>query len=165
MQFHPSLDMRYVKQYHEVNVPFAVRASGAVAASFHAEHNRLFGYDLAEQKTPLEVINLRLRAVGVMKKPTFPDSAKHGADASGAKKGSRRAWVPERQAFEDVPVYDAEKLLHGMRLDGPASVDQANTSLFLSAAYSLVCDRFGNYLGYRRDRLDALPKTVKELVS
>ncbi|MBI5480197.1 MAG: hydantoinase/oxoprolinase family protein [Deltaproteobacteria bacterium] len=163
MQFLPSLDMRYVKQYHEVNVGFPVGASQKVAGSFHAEHDRLYGYNLAEQKTPLEVINLRLRAVGVMKKPTFPDSPRKGGDAAGAKKGTRRAWVPEHQAFEEVPVYDADKLLHGMRLDGPASIDQANTSLFLSAAYSLVCDRYGNYLGYRRDRLDALPQSVRAL--
>ncbi len=166
MRFAPSLDMRYVKQYHEVNVPFSFGESAqAIAARFHAEHDRLYGYHLAEQKTALEVINLRLRAVGLSKKPVFPDSPRRGADPAGARKGSRRAWVPERQAFEDVPVYDADKLLHGMRLDGPASVDQANTSLFLSAAYSLVCDRFGNYVGYRRDRKDALPQTVKELLS
>ena len=72
--------------------------------------------------------------------------------------------MPEHQAFEEVPTFDAERLQHGMRLCGPALVDQANTTLFLSAAYDLVCDRFGNYVGYRRDALEVLPATIRELV-
>ena len=162
MAFQPSLDMRYVKQYHEVNVPFDVGA-GDVVERFHREHDRLYGYHLAEQKTPVEVINLRLRSIGHTLKPSFPERPRGPADAAGAKKGARRAWVPERTAFEDVPLYDAERLEHGMRLAGPALVDQANTTLFLSAAYDLVCDRYGNFIGYRKDRVEALPPSIQEL--
>jgi N-methylhydantoinase A len=160
----PSLDVRYAKQYHEVNVAFVPGKSADVARRFHAEHDRLYGYNLAELNTPLEVINLRLRAVGKAKKPVFPDTPKSALDAEVALKGHRRAWVPEQNAFVQVKVYDAEKLVHGMRLDGPASIDQANTSLFLSGAYSLVCDRYGNFVGYRKGQNDLLPQSVTELL-
>ena len=163
MAFQPSLDMRYVKQYHEVNVPFDVGGADVVAR-FHGEHDRRYGYHLAEQKTPVEVINVRLRSIGRTVKPSFPEMKKGGADPKLARKGSRRAWVPEKQSFEEVPTYDAEKLENGMRLSGPAIVDQANTTLFLSAAYDLVCDRYGNYVGYRRDAKDRLPKSILELL-
>ena len=163
MAFHASLDVRYVKQYHEVNVPFDPDA-GDVVERFHAEHDRLYGYHLRDQRTPVEVINLRLRAVGRTPKPSFPKTPRRGPDASTARKGSRHAWVAERAAFAAVPVYDGEALAHGMRLCGPALVDQANTTLLLSAAYDLVCDAHGSYFGYRRDCADALPKSVAELV-
>jgi N-methylhydantoinase A len=163
MSFEPSLDLRYVKQYHEVNVAFDP-ASADVAERFHEEHDRLYGYHLAEQKTPVEVINLRVRSIGRVTPPSFPAMKRSGADAASARKGKRRAFVPERSGFEALPVYDADRVLHGMRIEGPALVDQANTSLFLSAAYDLVCDAFGNFLGYRRDRKDALPETVVELL-
>lgn len=162
MVLQPSLDMRYVKQYHEVNVLFDPGAKDVVER-FHREHDRLYGYHLADQGTPVEVINLRLRSIGRTRKPSFPERPRGPADASGARKGARRAWVPERGAFDDVPVYDAERLEHGMRLAGPALVDQANTTLFLSAAYDLVCDRYGNFIGYRRDRVEALPASIAEL--
>ncbi|MCK4930828.1 MAG: hydantoinase/oxoprolinase family protein, partial [Candidatus Aminicenantes bacterium] len=60
-----SLDMRYVKQYHEVNVEITKETLtkgdlASIARSFHPEHNRLFGYSLEEEKTPIELINLRL---------------------------------------------------------------------------------------------------------
>ncbi|MBI3183569.1 MAG: hydantoinase/oxoprolinase family protein [Myxococcales bacterium] len=158
----PSLDMRYVKQYHEVNVPFSP-GSSEVAERFHREHDRLYGYDLADQKTPIEVINVRLRSIGRVNKPSFPELALAGSDPASARKGERRAWVPERRAFEEVPTYDADRLSHGMRLSGPALVDQANTTLFLSAGYGLVCDRYGNFVGFRRDRAESLPASVAEL--
>ncbi len=167
MAFSASLDLRYVKQHHEVNVAFPLGAPIEeidIPARFHREHDRLFGYHLGEQGTPIEVINLRLRAIGRVVPPSFPSLPKGGADASPAKKGMRRVWVPERQAFAEVPVYDADRMRHGMRLDGPAVVDQANTSLFLSAAYGLACDRFGNFVGYRKDRIEALPASVREMI-
>jgi N-methylhydantoinase A len=164
MEFAPSLDMRYVRQYHEVNVPFDAASPADVVERFHVEHDRLYGYQLREEKTPVEVINLRLRAVGRTPKPTFPEAPTGGTDASAARKGARRAWVPERARFEDVPAYDGERVGRGMRIEGPALVDQTNTSLFLSADYDLVCDRHGNFLGFKRDRADALPAAVRELL-
>ncbi len=163
MAFFPSVDLRYVKQYHEVNVPFDP-SRDEVAALFHAEHDRLYGYHLEKEQTPIEVINLRLRSVGKTNKPSFPAQKRKGADPRGARKGERRAYLPERQAFEEAPVYDADRLTHGVRIEGPALVDQANTTLFLSAAYDLVCDRFGNFAGYRRDQKSSLPASVLELL-
>jgi N-methylhydantoinase A len=163
MAFQPSLDLRYVKQHHEVNVPFPQGATD-VPERFHQEHDRLFGYHLGEQKTPIEAINLRLRAIGRVVPPAFPPMPRGGHDAASARRGSRRAWVPEKQAFEEVPIYDADKIQHGMRILGPALVDQANTTLFLSAAYGLCCDRYGNFVGYRKDRIEALPRTIAELL-
>lgn len=163
MEFQPSLDMRYVKQYHEVNVPFDI-GTGVVVERFHRAHDRLYGYALDGQGTPVEVINVRLRSIGRTRKPRFPETPRRGADGAAARKGARRAWVPERAAQGEVPAYDSEKIGHGMRIAGPALVDQANTTLFLSAAYDLVCDAFGNFVGYRRDGLQALPESLQELL-
>ena len=48
------------------------RSSGAIrppsAAVFHAEHNRLYGYSLETEGTPIELINVRLQAVGATDK-------------------------------------------------------------------------------------------------
>ncbi len=37
----------------------------AIAAAFHAEHDRLYGYHLEAEGTGLELINVRVRAIGV----------------------------------------------------------------------------------------------------
>jgi N-methylhydantoinase A len=68
VEFIYSLDMRYIKQYHEVNVVVAREEIDkgdltSMARSFHPEHDRLFGYSLEEEGTPIELINLRLACV------------------------------------------------------------------------------------------------------
>jgi N-methylhydantoinase A len=86
--FQRSADMRYAKQYHEVNVPWEPEREDP-ALRFHRDHDRLYGYDLAEEGTPIELINLRLRAIGRTPKPCFPERPRGGADASGARKRAR----------------------------------------------------------------------------
>jgi N-methylhydantoinase A len=73
-EFLPTLDLRYVGQYHEV--PLQVNMDDIfsfnldkIKKEFHREHNRQFGYSLEEEGTELEIINVRLRAIGVTEKP------------------------------------------------------------------------------------------------
>jgi N-methylhydantoinase A len=154
--------MRYVRQYHEVSLPLLPLAS--LADRFHAEHNRLYGYSLEEEGTPLELINLRVRAVGVTEKPTFRDEERSGADPGFARKGEREAWVPEERAMRPVPVYDGHALRFGNRIAGPAVVEQRNTTLFMSADYDAAVDSMGSFVVYHRDRREALPESVREVL-
>ena len=69
-----SADLRYLGQYHEVNVavPAAMLRAGkwqAVRALFHARHDRLYGYALGEEATPVEILNIRVSALGSTDKP------------------------------------------------------------------------------------------------
>ena len=146
---HVALDLRYLKQYHEVTVPVeAADVAGgdldAVAHAFHAAHDRLYGYNLADAGTGLELINVRVRTVGTTERPTLPRLADGGPDASIARTGERRAWVPERARFDSVPVYDGHALLAGHQLSGPALIERTDTTIFVSAAYDAAVDPLGS---------------------
>jgi N-methylhydantoinase A len=156
-RFIARFDCRYAKQYHEVSftVPLdAVRAAdaAAIADAFHAEHDRLYGYSLAEQGTPVQIINLRLQALGETDKPAAEAQPHGGADPSGALKGERRMYIPEQDGFGSVPVYDGHALRHGNRIAGPALIEQVNTAIFVSQAYDCVCDRAGSFAVFRKGR-------------
>jgi N-methylhydantoinase A len=143
-----SLDLRYVKQYHEVTVPVlreAVRKAdwAVIAKAFHAEHDRLYGYELSAEGTRIEIINVRVRSVGRVDKPALPRRERGSADASQALKGKRRAYVPERDELEEIPVYDGHALLAGNRIAGPALIERTDTTLFVSAAYAASVDEHG----------------------
>ncbi len=140
-----SLDLRYLKQYHEVTVPVprqAVKEADwdAIAKLFHGEHDRLYGYELSQEGTRLEIINVRVRSVGSVDKPALARCEHGSADASAALKGRRRAFVPEREAFEEIPVYDGHRLLAGNTIDGPALIERTDTTLFVSAMYRASVD-------------------------
>ncbi|MBI5851062.1 MAG: hydantoinase/oxoprolinase family protein [Planctomycetes bacterium] len=144
-----ALDLRYLKQYHEVTLPIAreLLTRGdwdGVAKAFHAEHDRLYGYQLAAEGTGLELINVRVRCVGRTRRPELPRLQRGGRDASRVKKGMRSAFVPETGAFADVPVYDGHRLLAGNVIPGPALLERTDTTIFLSGAYLGEVDEAGS---------------------
>ncbi len=158
-------DCRYLKQYHEVSftVPWAAfeaRDHAAIAAAFHAEHNRLFGYSLEEQKVPVELINVRLQALGASDKPEFRALDRDGPDPAHALKGRRPVYVPEDKAFREVPIYDGHALRHGNRVAGPAMIEEVTTAVFVSANYDCITDRFGSFVVYRKGREDLVAATL-----
>jgi N-methylhydantoinase A len=153
------VELRYVGQYHEVSL--ALEPLDSLPERFHAEHNRLFGYALAEEGTPLELINLRVRAIGVTDKPLQRSEEHAGADPSHADKGERTVWVPEEKGFTQIPVFDGHALRHGNRISGAAIVEQRNTTLFVSAAYELVVDATGSMVVFQQGRSQALPESLR----
>ncbi len=159
-------DCRYLKQYHEVSfdVPWeAVEARdlASIAAAFHGEHNRLFGYSLEDEGAPVEIINLRLQAIGITDKPAHAVEAFAGADAGVALKGERAVYIPEDDGFRSVPIYDGHKMRFGHRVTGPAMIEQVTTAIFVGASFDCVCDQFGSFVLYRKDRED-LVATISE---
>lgn len=144
-----ALDLRYLGQYHEVAVPVAEAALAgagwdAVRERFHARHDRLYGYSLRAEGTPLELLNLRLAAVGTVPKPPLRREPRRAAGAAGALKGRRAVWLPARARFRPVPVYDGDRLGHGQRLRGPAIIETANTSIVVPARWRAEYDAHGN---------------------
>ncbi len=163
-------DCRYLKQYHEVSVivPWSAidnRSAGEIAAAFHAEHRRLYGYSLEAEKTPIELINVRLQAIGATEKAAYPEDSYEGLDGSHALKGERAVYIPETSKFESVPIYDGHRLRHGARIAGPALVESVTTTIFVSASYDGVVDRYRSFVVYlkgREDLVRACLKTAQE---
>ena len=75
-QFRYALDLRYLGQYHEVTVEVPLTDirpynEEAIKERFHGAHDRLYGYSLKQEGTPVELVNLRLTATGATDKPVF----------------------------------------------------------------------------------------------
>jgi len=152
-----SMDLRYLKQYHEVNVVIKrdeveqVNIE-SIVKKFHPEHNRLYGYSLEDEGTPIELINMRLTIIGKTDKPQFSDEKDQGKDASNALKDRRNVYIPNKRDFEEINVYDGSKLKCGNKVIGPGIIEQVNTTTFVSPEYNVVCDRYGSYTMYLKAR-------------
>ena len=154
-----SLDMRYVKQYHEVNVEVTREEVErgdfeSMAGKFHPQHNQLYGYSLEEQGTPIELINMRLVCIGKTEKPEFMVDDYAGEDPSPAFKKKRRVFLPRQGKFTNVDVFDGFKLHYGNRIEGPAVIEQVNTTTFVTPEYSILVDKYGSYTMYLKERED-----------
>lgn len=164
MRFYLSLDCRYVKQYHEVSIPVPVDVIRQadieeIKRVFHHDHNRMYGYSLEEEGTSVELINVRLQAVGLTEKPRHVEESRGEEDPAGALKGERNVYVPEVSGFKTVPVYDGHRTRHGHRLIGPALVEQVNTTLFVSASFDCICDRYGSFIAFQKGREELVAAT------
>ncbi|MBE2241231.1 MAG: hydantoinase/oxoprolinase family protein, partial [Burkholderiaceae bacterium] len=153
------LDCRYLKQYHEVSVevaPDAVarRDAAAIASAFHAEHQRLYGYSLEAEGSPIEIINVRLQAIGETDRPSYHRQTPGSADASAARKAARKMYVPERDAFAEVPVYDGHRMVCGNRVAGPALIEQQTTAIFVGETFDCTVDALGSFVLYAKGRED-----------
>ncbi len=128
-----SADMRYVGQGHEVSValPGGVLSAddlAAIAAEFERTYESLYG-----RKGPdvaLEVINWRLVASGPRPDMNFKLS-RDSSKWSDARKGSRLAYFPESNAFVETAIYDRYALQPGMKFNGPAIVEERESTLII----------------------------------
>lgn len=140
-------DCRYLKQYHEVSFPvsahvFEKRDIERITKAFHDEHNRLYGYTLEEERTPIEIINVRVQSLGRTEKPGQRKGSPGNPDPSEAFKERRRIYVFEDEEFQNVPVYDGHRLRPGHRIQGPAMIEQVTTAVFVSRSFDCTCDPY-----------------------
>jgi N-methylhydantoinase A len=144
-----SMDMRYVGQHHEVTVavPGGELSSAdipGIAGAFHQVHERLYTY--AEPESDVEVINLRVAAVGLVPKTPLQEEEDAGPDARPALKGTRAAFVEDAGGMVEVPVYDGHRLRCGNVLEGPAIVELVTTTVVLFPGNRGRVDAFGNLI-------------------
>jgi N-methylhydantoinase A len=157
IEFVYSIDMRYVKQYHEVNVVVTKEEINqgdlkSIARKFHLEHNRLYGYSLEEVGTKIDVVNLRLVCIGKTEKPKFLKMKYESPDPSKAFKKERKVYIPTDKQFLMIPVFDGDKLRFGNKVEGPAIIEQVNTSAFVSPEFTVICDAYGSFTMYLKER-------------
>jgi len=126
-------DIRYVGQGHEVSValPDGVLSSNDLArvtAEFERTYEALYG-----RKGPdvaLEVINWRVVASGP--RPDMNLKLPHDSSKRGdARKGSRPAYFPESNGFVETAIYDRYALQPGMKFNGPAIVEERESTLIV----------------------------------
>ena len=148
ISFKAALDLRYVGQWHELQVPLDWEPGGAPAIGdmedrFHAEHDRTFGY--ASSSSAIECLAVRLSAVGATPQVDLSDLDEM-AEGRVAPSGRRATWSPGSRAMVDTPVYDGHGLQPGFEVAGPAIVELATTTIVLLEGFDLVVDRRGAFL-------------------
>ncbi len=158
IRFVPSLDLRYVGQYHEVPLEVEMETIynfdlEAIKDAFHIEHNRQFGYELKEEGTELEIINIRFRAIGITEKPhSLSGNIEQGVDTlEEALKGRREAYIPEKKEMLEIPVYDGDILKSNFKIVGPAIIEQVNTTVFLGESYNCDTGIGGAFIVYNKE--------------
>ena len=142
-----SVDLRYHGQSFEL--PIAVPPGALTEADikrlrteFDAAHERAYGYAAAEDA--VELVNVRLAAIGVTPRPRRAPLQAGGREPGAALKGTREVWFAE--GWRKTGVFDRAKLLSGNIIAGPAIVEEPDASTLVHPGWEASVDQHGNLL-------------------
>ncbi len=126
-------EMRYVGQGHEVMVGLPDGSLGPDDADrlttvYRKEYRRLYSREGPD--VPLEAITWRVE-VSAPRPEIRLDDGGDASDPSKAQKGEREIYLPEDKGFRKVPVYDRYLLGPGATLEGPAVVEERESTVIL----------------------------------
>lgn len=125
-----------------VDLPLDTTAWSEAADRFHDEHVRRYGYD--QRAVAVEVVTLRVTAIGALPKPRFARRELGPADAEAARVARRPVVFAEGSL--DTPVYDRPRLEPGACLCGPALVVQADCTTLIHPGQRASVDALGNLI-------------------
>ena len=146
--FERLVDMRYVGQSYELSIPFGEGGVEEVLdrmlADFHAEHERAYGFAAPDE--PVEFVTLRLTAVGRIAKPKLNELPAGRGDVEAARRAVRQVYFAEAGGFVDCPSYDRYQLPAGGVVEGPAIVEEMDSTTVIHPGFRGEVDRYGNLL-------------------
>ncbi|HEY1294046.1 MAG TPA: hydantoinase/oxoprolinase family protein, partial [Chloroflexota bacterium] len=122
-------DVRYAGQGHEIRIELprgrlGPESLGAIRETFESVYRGLFGRTGPD--VPLEAVSWRVIAAG--SRPSVKLSAPASAAATDAHKGERLVYFPEWEEHRPVRVYDRYVLAPGTTLEGPAIVEEREST-------------------------------------
>ncbi len=147
--FRRQIETRYAGQSFEIAVDcppgeLARSTLDAIHDEFHLEHLRSYGHNSPEEMT--ELVNFRVTAVGKIKKPTMRAIGMATEPVATASKGTRPVCYDTLGDYVSTVIYDRGRLQAGHRLDGPAVVEEMDSSTLVLPGYVAEVDGFGNLL-------------------
>jgi len=141
-----SLDMRFVGQGSETNVPlpereFTKMKKNEVRRRFDEVYEKLYGRTYPDSE--VEFINFKVRASLPERLIQFPILDKRGKSLDQAIKGKRKAYSPMAKDFIPYTVYDRYKLFPNATFKGPAIIEEKESTLIVGEDASVSVDHFG----------------------
>lgn len=148
-----SLDLRYVGQSYELNIPFEGDMLDASAA-FHQAHERRFGYSDPNER--VQVVNVRLKARGLN---TYPALERLEVVTQFSPEPAMMRDVVFAQGDgltrESIPIYERATLCSGASFSGPAIVTQYDTTTLVPPEWYARVDGVGNLIIERVEEQDS----------
>ncbi|MBP0593791.1 hydantoinase/oxoprolinase family protein [Paraburkholderia sp. LEh10] len=138
-----SAEMRYRGQSFEIDTeldPSLVEHcdADALAAAFHAAHRRMYGH--ADDSAAVQVITLRLVAIGKTDKPQFPRRELNVATPNPV--GTVTCHLDGE--IREIGLYRRASLEPGHHFDGPAVIAQDDCTTVVPPGFRVNVDEFSN---------------------
>ncbi len=146
VRFERWADMRYRKQGSDIRVQIPAGILGpdsvhGIAEAFAKTYEGLFGHVVPD--TPVDVMSWRVAAIGPKPSVTLPRAEMTAADPV---KGYRDIYLPHMGGFAQVPVLDRYKIGSGQTFEGPAIVEERESTVVISGHAQISQDEHRNLI-------------------
>ena len=133
-----SLDVRYTGQSYELNVPY----SEDFISDFYKAHSFMYGY--AYMDKAIEIVNLRVRAIGKVIPISLPPISTNQIYNDPAPIEYRQVEMSEGSSF--LAVFAFERLAPGIKFVGPALIVSSDTTILINKNDVVNVDNYQNLL-------------------
>lgn len=145
-RFHSVAEMRYVGQNYELQVDIPAgkitqRDLEQMKQDFFKAHEMNYGY--YNPKAPVQFVNFRSEAVGVVQKPQLAELTQEMEDSAQALLDHRPVYF-KRIGLVDCPIYDRSKFGRCKRINGPCVVEQMDSTTVIPPGVWFEVDAHGN---------------------
>ncbi|MCF4098627.1 MULTISPECIES: hydantoinase/oxoprolinase family protein [Maritalea] len=143
-----TVDLRYVGQNYELQVSFpegeiTKDTLAKLREDFEAAHAQRYGF--SPEGEAVELVTLRTEAVGVVKKASI-QAKMDKASSLPQPVGTREVWMPEAEGLVTSPVYQRDDLQFGHEFQGPAVVEQMDTTTLILPGMRARVDAYLNLI-------------------
>ncbi len=140
-----SADMRYAMQGREIDVPVP-------SGTLQPEHGQeiLDAFSLAHMQKfnwshpGLEVMGVNWKVVASGPRPRISFDHRGAGPGGEARRGDREVYFPEFDGVRPCPVYDRYQLQPGFTCDGPAVIEERESTIVIGPGGSATVDELGN---------------------
>ncbi|MFC1902888.1 hydantoinase/oxoprolinase family protein [Chloroflexota bacterium] len=146
IQFDRSLDMRFIGQGAETNLPIARHnftewTREEIRHLFDETYEALYGRTYLESE--VEFVSYRVRARLPEHSLQLPKIEKKVVSLEGAIKGERPAYSPIAREYIPFKVYDRYSLFPGVKFHGPAIIEERESTVIVGEDASTSMDDYG----------------------
>ncbi|CAH1650947.1 MULTISPECIES: hydantoinase/oxoprolinase family protein [unclassified Chelatococcus] len=136
-------EARYAGQNHEIRVEGVLTTAQDFAARFAGAHKVVYGYALDDH--PVEIVNLRVQAIGHAGRPLQTVASAPGSMAA-ARMGERDVYVGPERGWLTMPVYKRALMPQGEEFSGPAIIEELTSTAYVLPDQQGVVDAYGNII-------------------
>jgi N-methylhydantoinase A len=140
-------DMRYVGQGFELSVPIPDgpvddRTAAGLRGAFDRVYAHRYGY--SDAKAAVELVTVSVTVTGAGPEVRLPEQRPGARDAAEARRPDRPAYFPETRGYVPCAVYDRARLPVGARIQGPAVVEEPESTTVLPPWTTAEVDPWAN---------------------
>jgi N-methylhydantoinase A len=142
------LDLRYPHQGYSLCVacaaPFDESARKTVKNAFDSLHKNVYGQNAPNEDA--QIVTFRLQSEIAIPRLELADLPRTDGNTARAFKGQRPLYDTAQQKFELVNVWDRAQLLAGDRFEGPAVIEQFDSTTVALAGQTVSVESKGTLL-------------------